>query len=186
MRELREFLRDQRRRAGLRVRVLWCGVISAVFWTVALALWTVSERSGFSWLPALIFAAYLLVTAPLLAGQAILIADLIGYVIVGKIFAYPALMTAGQEWQRANPGPPRISPALRVIFFLADASPLSALAVWALVVLSRMPSTVHASEAGEFASQALRAESARRLRRSEIAIDSYLLDAAVKRLTFAT
>lgn len=171
---LRDFFLAQLERARLRAWVLAHGIAAAVFWTAVAVGWTYAERAGAGWLGWIGIGLYVSLAIPFLVLQVILVADLLGYVVLGKIFAYPSLEKAVEEWRRTHPGPLRLPRKTRAFYVLADVSPLSSLALWSLVVLARMPDSVHGS-----------LESRRKLERSEIDLERAVYASAVRRLRIA-
>jgi hypothetical protein len=132
-------------RLSLRAWLMLHGVASAVFWTLFFIGWTLLVSAGYEWVGWLFLVAYVVIASPVLILQAVLIADLLAYVVIGKIFAFPAIDAVAKEYAAKNPEKiANISVPLHLFLFFFDASPLSSLALWSMVVLDRMPEAAHA------------------------------------------
>ena len=131
-------------RLALRAWLMLHGIASAVFWTLFLIGWSLAASAGFAWVGWVGLMLYVIVASPVLIFQAVLIADLFAYVVIGKIFAYPAIDAVANEYARMNPDRvARPSLAAKMLLFVSDASPLSSFALWSMVVLGRMPEAAH-------------------------------------------
>ena len=87
---------------------------------------------------------YVLVALPVLILQTVLVADLLAYLVIGKIFAFPALDAVAKEYAAHNPNQvANIAWPIHIMLFLFDVSPLSSLGLWSMVVLDRMPEAAH-------------------------------------------
>ena len=122
-------LTEQLARVALRSWLLLHGVASGVFWALFLTTWTLLSGAGFGWVGWVMLSGYVVVAAPFLIIQLVLIADLLAYVVIGKIFAYPAIDRIVSDYAKADANRARRLPwTAHLILFLADASPLSSLA----------------------------------------------------------
>lgn len=167
------FLRDEFARVGVRLYVLLHGVTSAAFWALFFVLWTMAAGAGYAVIGWFALALYLTFAAPLITLQLLLIADLLGYVVLGQIFIWPKLLELAKQWEKATPEPRPLTVRDHVALFLGDASPLAPLALWSMLVLSKMPNHVHAK---------LRF---RELTAQEIRLDRAVYASAVDRISVA-
>ena len=144
MNEPHDVIAELGNRFALRTWLLLHGVASAAFWALFLTCWTLLTSVGLSWVGWTLLAVYIAVAAPFLIIQVVLIADLLAYLVLGRIFAYPTIDQAATDYATAHPDRvTNIPRPVQVFFFLADASPLSCFAMWSMVVLARMPERVH-------------------------------------------
>ena len=144
MSDAASFSREQWGRAVLRGIIVGEGLLCGVFWTAVFIGWTLAAAAGYGFLGWYAVTAYVIVLAPILILQAVLVADLLSYVVVGKIFAFPAIELLAQEIAASRPDLLKATTWSKVLVVLAHTSPLASLALWGLVVLARMPKDTHA------------------------------------------
>ena len=174
MNEFHDSIAELGSRIALRTWLLMHGVASAAFWALFLACWTLLANAGFSWVGWTMLAVYVAAAAPFLIIQVVLIADLLACLVLGRIFAYPAIDKTATDYATAHPDRvTNIPRPVQIFFFLADASPLSCFAMWSMVVLARMPESVH----GKLP--------LRELKRREIVLERAIYAQATARLGFA-
>jgi len=116
---------------------------AAVFWTAFFVAWSLAEHAGFGAIGWAVLVIYLFFAAPGIALQLLLIGDLLAFVTLGKIFAYPMLMRLVDEFSKAHPALMKNPPPMTATSLLYDVSPLSCFAIWSLVVLRRLPISAH-------------------------------------------
>ena len=92
---------------------------------------------------------------------------------MARVFAYPAIDKTATDYAIAHPDRVTNLPRSVQIFFLSDASPLSCFAMWSMVVLARMPESVH----GKLP--------LRELKRREIVLERAVYAQATAKLGFA-
>lgn len=171
MNPFREFLAEQGGRLALRVWVLLHGIAAAVFWALFFICWTGLVHVGLAWVGWALVGVYLVVAAPFLILQAVMVTDLLAYVVIGQTFAFGTIDEIVEKFARANPARLQTIPwRLHLLFFFADVSPISSIAIWSLVVLKRMPTEAH---------KKVRVQD---LRRQEIALERAVYATATARL----
>jgi hypothetical protein len=163
------FGRDFLIRAEVRFLVLREGALSAVIWAGAAvaALWLhqVGWGAALPWL----FGVWFIAALPVMYLDLALILDMVGYVFTGRVSFFPTLVAFSKSTSAAERNelsgalvPPGFSPRsltdsdeIRlaeieshsivrfVVGFLDASSPFSSLAMWALIVLARIPADRH-------------------------------------------
>jgi hypothetical protein len=168
------FAKEQLARVGLRAWLLLHGITSAVFWTLFFIAWTLLAHAGLAWVGGVALAAYIIVALPFLILQIVMVADLLAFAVIGQTFAYGTIDRLATEYAKANPEKVKtVSISLQLLFFLADASPLSSIALWGFVVLKRAPAGIHAKVP------------VLELKRQEIAVERAVYANAAERFRFA-
>ena len=138
------FVHTQAARARLRWHILGRGLMAATFWTLFLALWTLLDSVGLGSVGWAALIMYCVIVAPIIILQLLLIADLLAYVVIGKIFAWPTLIAITTEFVKQFPEVAgQRSSRMGMVVLLADCLPMSALAIWSMTVLCKMPESVH-------------------------------------------
>lgn len=143
------WLELQQQRFVLRWIIIRPGLISAVFWAIALIGDSWLRSWGLQYLGFVALGLWIGLSFPIIYVQGSLILDLMGYVLTGRTSFFPRLMQAGKEAHErlvsAEAAAPRLQRYLNAfVKLLGNTSPISCLATWAMVVLVRMPESVHA------------------------------------------
>ena len=168
------FLAEQLGQVALRTWLVFHGLAAAVAWALFFVCWTLLTHAGFAWIGWTMLVLYVVIAAPFLIIQAVMIADLLAYAVIGQTFAFSAIDKAVADFAKAHPErAKRIPWHLQIVFFAADASPISSMALCALVVLKRMPMGAH----GTFPVQ--------ELWRQEIALERVVYARATQRFRLA-
>lgn len=149
MRFVKAWIELQKSRFYLRFLVIMSGLLSAIFWTLALIFYTWLKYWGLQSVGFVLLGLWIGLSFPVLYVQASLILDLAEYALTGRTAFYPrfslAVAQAKRDW-----APSRAQRLLGVLVkLLGDTSPLSCLSTWALVVLLRMPKSAHRIEPRE-------------------------------------
>jgi hypothetical protein len=146
----RDFLRDQGRRALVRWFTLRYSVIAVAFWTLALTLGAWLTHWGLAWLAWALLLAWTYFALPALMVQVQAIVDVLGYYITGRTHFYPLLLELAntEEFRRKtdplSPGAQRfLRRTERLFVFAGNTTPIVGIAVWAFIVLVRMPARAH-------------------------------------------
>lgn len=128
-------------RARVRVLLIQAALISAVFWTVALAIGAHLVEAGLGFVAAVGLVLWTGFTAPALLLQGVIILDLVSYTITRRTFMAPYLWSAaeGPEGAPNRPDSRKRPVAGRVANSLSRTSPLAAPSLWCLLVLFRTP-----------------------------------------------
>lgn len=161
------FVLQQFGRLVLRAYLLGLGFISATFWAFVLIAHSWAMHAGYGTASLLAIGTWLLVTSPVMHMQLMLIVDVIGYVVTGRLVFFPAMQRVtravddrerGEMTHALLPSPlnahqpvaiPKNTRRGVTLFVIAADlfSPLSALSTWCLVVLHRIPESAHTPHA---------------------------------------
>ncbi|MEX1185335.1 MAG: hypothetical protein WEA80_01940 [Gemmatimonadaceae bacterium] len=141
---------DQPRRLWLRGIVLLHGIIAAAFWTAALIGWSMLENAGFGVVPWALLVIWILVSLPSLVLHSQIITDLVSYVLTGRTHFFPLMLeiaNAGVPQDHLSDLGPAGRRAVRIFSGFATlawfTSPVGSIAIWSLVVLTRLPKDAH-------------------------------------------
>lgn len=148
---LAELWRWQVPRLQFRAALVWEGIKACLFWVVLLAIGVRLSASGFQWATAGLFLLWFFFAIPTLAIQCAIFADLFNYIFTKRVYLLRTFErsraettesadTALARIRLSNPG---LYHYLRIAIAAANTSPLTPLAMWAMLVLLRLPSKAH-------------------------------------------
>jgi len=146
-----EFWRYQATRFKFRGIVVREAVIAATFWVVLLAAIGQAAQRGnhlIGWSLLLLWAAF---AWPVVLVQLAAFADLMNYLLSGRTFLFTRFEsvrkrhpeTSEEMLARLRATNPRLYWYMKGVLLTARTSPLGGLALWAALVLHRMPDSVH-------------------------------------------
>ncbi len=166
---LRAWLQLQLLRLTTRAAIMASGILAAAFWTAALILGAWLQSFGLAWLAWMLLAVWCVLALPALYVDAILLADLLNYLLTGRTYFFPIMervthAATNEEvmrilhellpsaWLPAHP--PQLGPAAarvrailsRLGVVIALTSPFGCLSSWAMLVLLRAPASVQERE----------------------------------------
>lgn len=136
------FLRQQALRARVRWFMLRMGIEAAVFWGAALLAGAWLVHWGL-WPVAIgLLLVWVYFSIPALLIQLALFGDLLSYLVLGKIFVYPAL-EANQREKKKQPKRLRQGWGTSLAMLTYRTSPISGPSAWVYLVLCRLPESTH-------------------------------------------
>jgi hypothetical protein len=134
--------------------MLWEGLKAGLFWVLLLAVAARIAAANATWLAVVLLGVWLFFALPTLAIQGAIFADLFNYVFTRRVYLlrnFERLRKEQQESQemaiaRIRLTQPGLYWYLRTAIAASNTSPLTPLAMWAMLVLLRLPSKAHSPE----------------------------------------
>lgn len=144
----------QKLRLQFRGLLLWEGVKACLFWVVFLSAAVRLAALGLKWTGALLFLTWFFFALPTLLIQAAVFADLFNYLFTRRVYLLRTFERKRKEQvesqemalARIRLQQPFLYYYLRLAIMTAHTSPLTPLAIWAMLVLLRLPSKAHLPE----------------------------------------